>query len=120
MCIKIKLSDNNSHITSDVLRANFPTKQFSSCPFLRLENENTTWLNKVVARFSIPVRGYTERMLNGSLKDFEQAGKLLIFEVRSPLDGSNELRIVTRKSENGSLHGREPVIEQSYASASSE
>ena len=118
MCIKIKLSDNNSYSISDVFRANFPNKKYPRIPFLRIENVKTTWLNRVIRRLSIPVRGHTERMANGELKDFEQAGKLLIFEVSSPLDGSNELRIATRESNNGSLYGREPVIEQSYASAS--
>lgn len=118
MCIKIKLSDNKSYSISDVLRTSFPDKKYARIPFLRIENLKTTWSNRIISRFSIPVRGHTERMTNGELKDFEQAGKLLIFEVRSPLDGSNELRIATREANNGSLHGREPVIEQSYTSAS--
>lgn len=117
MCIKIRLSDNNSYSISDVLRTSFPNKKFSRCPFLRIENVGTTWSNKVVNKFSIPVRGYTERMPNGDLKDFEWTGELLVFEVRSPLDGNNELRIATRESDNGSLYGREPVIEQSYSTA---
>ena len=118
MCIKIKLSDNNSYSISDVLRASFPGKNYPRIPFLRIENIKTTWLNRIISKCSIAVRGHTERMIDGTLENFERAGKLLIFEVRSPLDGSNELRIATRESNNGSLHGREPVIEQSYTSAS--
>jgi hypothetical protein len=109
MCTKIKLIDGQNYTPREIVRVTFGTIQFNG--FCRKENIGTTWGNRILGYYSVPICGYTEKCPDGLPLDFEENGELVFVKVKSFKNiNEEEIRIVTTKAQNGTLYGRKPFV----------
>ena len=109
MCTRIKLLNGKSYTPREVARSSFPNEKFNG--FCRKENIETTWKDRIVNYFAMPILGYTERDAEGNPVEFNEKGQILFVRVESFIKSDeHEIRIVTMEANNGTMHGRKPVV----------